>query len=1746
MKANPSQPIASTPKAQPATTAQSIDKIYQSKLPQAIQRESQSTGILGKLLTDRDWQKRAENIARSQAINEYMGQTKDYTSPIVKTNISDTISRANQMSQNAQNAIKNTKKAVNVMRYIPGAGIGELGANIIRQNMDTPFSKKMTLDDLISEQQDIPLSQVQAMSPDEKSKMGMLSQGMLGVGGALDLIPFGSAAKQVFRAGAKPLAQMTVKGLIKNMATKEGAKSIAKNAGIGGATSSLISGLSTKAMGGTNEQALQSAGQSFLPGVVGGLINSPYNAAESSVRNINVPRVTTKLVPNMLANEQTKAVVNAPGVVTRPTQTPQVPLARTGQNYYDIPGRKPSVINEDEKLIMSDFIDSARPKSSGYRPDPKTKLELEYQATRLAERYGIPLGKTKTQMANNFAKVLEEGYTPPKDYGTNVRQLTPEQVKAQQKRDNQGGFARIPGGDKTKVTVNPDPLEAIRIEARKYKTADEFIRSQGGDQLVSKPDAVQFDSKAIEAFRNQYFEKPNSKKVFNNREQTINGMKRLFEDAKKSNSKVTVKPRTTGIERQANKQGLQYAPPTVESITKQEKALNRFIELGYDKKITNKLAKKLEYDKAVLNGDIIDTPKITANDTEFNRIEAEVAKTIERLQQSTPTPQVAKTATKRVYSPDDPNYWATPIKGEPKSKMPNVKDTNGIQPKEGDVIEFPGVLGNKGKSTVKWQEPSIANASGERVEGKWIGNGELRADSPIPFTIVERNGKPITKTEAPAITPKKVEAELPIVGKPIASQKIVEPSIASSTKAKQEVVSPKSQSKLSKKAQTYDPIIAEKDKASVIANLDTKHQEFEKSLYGDTTDEIIGGTKGASKYQQAIRGGKESYNTAIQKGLSSENSAIRNISRGIRTLFGSAGDTAERITKKGAFRGGIDESINMANDFNDLGKKMLPNKASQERVWAVLDPELATTKISESELKPKELKALQTLKQASDLINDQNFAMGKISHETWLKGKGGKYLTRAYEEYDIPTELKDMFTQPGKGKLDTGAYKARKDVDQWKQENAIKDPFYLASKRIQSTFRNKAITDYATWINKNADMVSDTPKAGYTQLSESPMWGELSGKNVRKDVLTDIKGFYSDSKALQGAYDMLNAYDKFKPRQVLKMTKTILNPATRLGNQVSNRVFATLSGTNVARFEYNMHKFAPQELANNGKYARLLRKEGILGTDSTKYDLAQSLIKDGADPSKIKQVMDKIKSSYGAADDKAKLSAFKSWIDSGKTVDEALTKVRNGFQDYSKVGLLYDIGAKMPLIGKPFIRFQSELARIVKNSITENPLRAAGTVGAIALIGEMSSRMSGETPEDKATREARFGTPVIPFTQIPLVFQTPIGEVNVARMFGMYETAGADTKNKNLVQRASKYLPFDVPTNKDELVKSLGNDVLFGGIANQVTDTDFRGKSISDPESNKYQESTLTDAEKAVNRAAAFYHNYQLPFVNDVENLGRAVTGTKDIYGREKTPLQAASKLTGFKVEQFGPEQAAEQRAKDAVYSDYDRKDLQSQINSVMKSQAKGEINESTANARIKELQKKAGATQTGTESVKGIFKNPSGGFSYIDSNGDLRTAKTEDKAKQAVAKIEFELSDQDYLEKDGYVYTRKDDGTAESTPVEKFNSQMRKAQLESYKDTDDIDNWLTTAETEAKSIIKQLDKATNPKEKATLENDLRDMITQIKKYQSYGGFTKPKSSGSSSKGISFGDIYGETNNSLSSLRNLVQGTKTIKRKAIR
>jgi len=880
----------------------------------------------------------------------------------------------------------------------------------------------------------------------------------------------------------------------------------------------------------------------------------------------------------------------------------------------------------------------------------------------------------------------------------------------------------------------------------------------------------------------------------------------------------------------------------------------------------------------------------------------------------------------------------------------------------------------------------------------------------------------------------------------------------------------------------------------VRANLQGKLDNIEQRIYGSTTSGVTGGTKGAGIIGKVTLPLQEKVSSAFAKGLSSKNPIIRNISRGVKALFGQTGKTVEGETRLGLMKGADDTAIQLANDVESYAKGLVGgSEESLRRIHSVLDPEISSIKVNAKDLTEKEKQATNFLREISDYINDSNFAQGKISYETWQKGTGGRYITRAYDEIELPPELSGAFKDMARGKQELGMFKQRGDVTDWKLDHAIEDPAYLVGKRLQQTYRNEQLAKYADWVVKQPDMVSDVERTGYTKLSDSPVWGALSGKNVRQDIVEGIRGFYSDNKAVQGLYDLLNWYDKLAPRRFLKKVKTVFNPVTRLGNQIGNRVFGLMNGINPFTFEKNIQTFAKKDLAENGQITRLLRQNGVLGTDFTRTELVNRLAKAGVDKNTLQKIDEYITKSYGAADDHAKIAAMKYWLDKGKTVEEALRKVRAGFQNYQSIGLLYDIGAKIPVFGNAFVRFQGDLIRMLKNSALENPLGLVGMIGAIYAGGKLSSKLSGESEEDYKTRTTRLGVPRIPYTNVPLEIQTRWGAVNAARLFGLYDITPA---GEGIQNRISRQMPIQIPTNKKELGSALTSDPLVGPIIGALANIDFRGKSVRDPNENVYQPTTLTPAEQNLNRLGYLGRSYGSGLPTDITNVVRANMGLPDIYGKEKTPTQAALRMAGVKVEQFGPEQAQKERDTQAYFEQSRQESIGKKISQIIKDKLIGKIDEKTANARIKAL-------GGGTASQEGKMFEYNGKTNVI-INGDRKEFDTPQEAQKAIDKDSFDKSGKKSALIDGTYYYRDKNGKAQDMPEADYKYKVRNEKMTTAKINKDYKTWLKLADEKLKDIEAQFADA-DPLTQSELQNDYDTLVNQITKYRGQGGFTKPK-----------------------------------------
>lgn len=649
------------------------------------------------------------------------------------------------------------------------------------------------------------------------------------------------------------------------------------------------------------------------------------------------------------------------------------------------------------------------------------------------------------------------------------------------------------------------------------------------------------------------------------------------------------------------------------------------------------------------------------------------------------------------------------------------------------------------------------------------------------------------------------------------------------------------------------------------------------------------------------------------------------IARGVGRLFTGfnreAGVLPEQLTAKMRLRGGVETGKMMRETIADLSKEF--DDEGLSRVWATLDPEHAGrlgVDAGQITLSPQETVLRDKLKNIIDSTTAENLRRGLITPE---QAANDSYLKRAYTVYDGAPEG-SRFERGFRQEL-LGQFKGRKQVSEEMLDEAIKDPTYLVGKKTAESNAIWAMQDYGNFLIKNGD-ASDVAKPGYTQLPDSPVFGDAGGKWVPQNVAEDFTGFQYTHAMTNAFNDLITGYDRLGIRQAKKQLLTIFNPAVRLGNQLTNRViFAQLNGVNPLKF--NRVYFQVGKMINqNHQLYREAVAQGLTGIDISQADFYANRIANSAgDKNIFKKALDYAKTSYSGADDKARITAYVIKRQQGYPPEEAARLVQRGFQDYRSVGFFYDLAAKTPVIGNAFVRFAADSVRIAKNAAIDHPLRTMSTLAVWSALTNGMSVLSGESElkgdnaaeqafnlvtgksksENQKEREGRFGAPKIPLTDISTTIMTPWGaEVNVARFMPWYQL------NDIQDTAAAKFLPLqNSPIRRGEeggfeLNPKGANDPLLGQVVQLGMDEDFRGKSISDPENtgDKFKLDPLSDEQKR-NNLLRFLFAGNAPLGKEIDQTVAAYQGREDIYGKERTPAMAWLRNIGLKVEQQGDKQ---------------------------------------------------------------------------------------------------------------------------------------------------------------------------------------------------------------------------------------------------
>lgn len=665
---------------------------------------------------------------------------------------------------------------------------------------------------------------------------------------------------------------------------------------------------------------------------------------------------------------------------------------------------------------------------------------------------------------------------------------------------------------------------------------------------------------------------------------------------------------------------------------------------------------------------------------------------------------------------------------------------------------------------------------------------------------------------------------------------------------------------------------------------------------------------------------ERAVNRAVASAQTSSNPLARLFGRAPVSVTREAGATDELLKMRRLMRGEASKGKLIREKVADLTKDIPPE--SSARIWSTLDPEQAGKMGMEvaDDLTPEELVIQGKLKEIIDYTTQGNLSRGLITPE---QAANGEYIKRGYSVFEDTSDLGKAYTESRQSLLKQ--FKSRTDVDEKLLEEAITDPGYLVAKKSAESHAAWAMVDYGNYLARSG-YVSDVARPGYIKLPSSNLLGEASGKYVPQNIAEDFTGFQYSMGVINSFNDIITTYDSLAIRRGKKQILTVFNPAVRIGNQFSNRViFANMNGINPVQFNY-VYKQAKQMKKEGHQLYREAVANGLMGTDITQADFVRRVSEWADDPNILQRAGRWAQDSYSGADDLARLTAYTVHRSRGYSVDEAVRLTQRGFQDYNQVGFAFDMAAKTPVIGNAFVRFAGDAIRIAKNAAVDQPLRTAATIAMWTQFTKMMSDKSGESEEDRQTREGRFGAPKIPFTDISLTLQTPWGEINVSRFLPFYAL-------NDVGSEAERFMPIQGNPLKPEN----WNDPLLGMLGQALTDTDFRGRSIRDPDNvefadgtSKYQEDPLSDEERR-NNLWRFLFTQNMPGGRETDAVLSA-TGTElfggiagspnekreDVYGKERSVWQALLRAFGVKNEQFGAEQAADTRNTEAYF---DRKD---------------------------------------------------------------------------------------------------------------------------------------------------------------------------------------------------------------------------------
>lgn len=661
-----------------------------------------------------------------------------------------------------------------------------------------------------------------------------------------------------------------------------------------------------------------------------------------------------------------------------------------------------------------------------------------------------------------------------------------------------------------------------------------------------------------------------------------------------------------------------------------------------------------------------------------------------------------------------------------------------------------------------------------------------------------------------------------------------------------------------------------------------------KKTLGFISDQTVGRVKKAKQrsvervIQQKVAERLDNREQAVSKIEQSMASISTMAERAVYSMFPQLVEPKAEAKTKRQLKGEKNLAKNWGARLND-GLKEHPayNFESLSKVHALMDKEAAKNVVGISEeeladidsltyegLNSDEKQMYDYLRSINDYIHNLNYSMGLIDKETYEKNKG-TYIARMYEEI----ELNDMKSLVEQKVLDSSIYQARKEL--YEKAQSVKDPVYLTMKRFYQTMNNAAVLDYTRRIvefegaaldAQSYEALPDYEKKNYVKIQsygKLNSLGEIDGMFVKKNLAEDIMGKQFFDHAIGNlAMPLLDMYDKSWFRQMTKQGLTVLNPMTRAVNITTGFIFGYLGGADPISFARN-RVIAKEELDNFSEDVEFLFLEGALsmnhiqqefgfskgisGQEAFGVDADLGISIAGDKGNVLQQIsrsdfLKRARESYGQADDIAKIALFKSLLEQGFSRQEAVEKVRNHMQDYSSVGKMFSLGAKVPIFGNTFGRFQADMLRIAGNSIMDKPVTTATYLGALYGMYALTQYLNGEDEDREKVRTERDFVPSM--FGIPLIWKVGDTEVNVAKFMSPMYTYSMENDEDNMMR---KVMPINLWW-KDGKMDFNSSDPTIGALWDAyVSGVDFGGRNIANPSNNPIWDDTQTaQANKAI------------------------------------------------------------------------------------------------------------------------------------------------------------------------------------------------------------------------------------------------------------------------------------------------------------